>query len=157
MYAIIGYLDSKLNREIIYSNKSLAEVKIVLELINSIDEYGYFEDMDNNKIELIIEQLTNHCVQWWVNEDFLPELKDAKIIQISDVDERFDRCLHSSWFNELLKARQREILKRIKTIKNTKTYKQKTESDFNSMSDFEFEIKHLQNEFDQIDYVIKCV
>lgn len=93
MYAITGNVEigDRPNCEILYEDEDLNKVKEVLKLIESIDEFEYYENMKDSKaVEEILSKLFDIGVQWWNDDaydtdEYLPPISNVSIINYSDV------------------------------------------------------------------------
>ncbi|MFH0899004.1 MAG: hypothetical protein V2A73_00085 [Pseudomonadota bacterium] len=73
---LIGVDDGSKNVEVLHGSTSLKEILRLKQLVESIEEWGYIEEMkEPQRTKDILEQLEELDAVWWTGDEYLPEVK----------------------------------------------------------------------------------
>ena len=87
---LVSVDDGSKNVEVLHGSASLKEILKVKGLVESIEEWGYYDEMKNpQRTRDIVEQLEEHDAVWWTNDEYLPEaavfqVMEARFIKTED-------------------------------------------------------------------------
>jgi hypothetical protein len=88
-YLLLAGVDgaNRENVEVVFNSTDLSELLKVKELIQSIHEWGYYEEMQHRKrTERIVDELAELGATWWGDdEEYLPEVGITHVLETREL------------------------------------------------------------------------